>query len=504
MLIYLLLLITAAAIAAFLTKVVRDLANKLGLTFAPNSFRHIHAIAVPRLGGVAIFFTVLIISLLYWIGARLGFIHHPHSLAFLKILIPASGLFAVGLIDDLRGLNAKIKLAAQVIGGAVLYFGGFRLVCLHSMSDNHYVSAVFCFALTVGCVVLICNAINLIDGLDGLAAGAALFSMVTIFTFALMNGRHGTALAVTILAGANLGFLVFNFNPASIFLGDSGSLFIGFMLSGLVMAESTRQSDPLRSILVPVISLALPLTDLLLTVVRRYLSGHSLFGADREHIHHKLMELGLSQRQVILVLYGVSALFAVLSLVLLHPSRLIALPAAAIVVLLVFFGIRKLNYQEFSELEGIALRLRQQKEVATTNIALRKAAARLAGTVTAANIVSVLEECLKNDFDGFRILFDPGHWIAIDFDDVPSSVLEKSWTANRHDKLTLSMDLTTARFGKVGRIILEHSSGRRLLVDSNLLQRELRHSLGMALEHCIIAIPEDIANDDTESLARGA
>src|ERR1700686_431144 len=142
MLIYLMLLIIAAAIAAIMTKAVRDLANKFGLAFAPDSSRHIHAVPIPRLGGVAIFFTVLIISLLYWIGVRLGFIHQAHSLAFLKILIPASGLFAVGLIDDLRGLSAKTKLAAQVIGGAVLYLGGFRLVCLDNLSDNHYVSAV--------------------------------------------------------------------------------------------------------------------------------------------------------------------------------------------------------------------------------------------------------------------------------------------------------------------------------------------------------------------------
>lgn len=504
MLIYLVLLIISAAMAAGLTKVVRDRANQMGLAFAPSSARHIHAAPIPRLGGIAIFFTFLIISLLYWFGTKLGSIHAPHSFTLLNIFLPASGLFVVGLIDDLRGMKATFKLAAQVIGGAVLYFNGFRLACLHSLSDNPYVGAAVCFALTVGCVVVICNAINLIDGLDGLAAGAALFSMVTIFTVAMVNGRHGTALAVTILAGANLGFLVFNFNPASIFLGDSGSLFIGFMLSGLVLSESVHQSDPLRSILVPVIALALPLTDLAITILRRYLSGHSLFGADREHIHHKLLELGLSQRQVVWILYGFSASCAVLSLAFLLPSRLVAVPAIAILMLLGFFGIRKLNYQEFSEIGGVALRLRQQKQVARSNIALRKAAARLQVADNAANIVSVLEECLRNDFDGFRILLDPGHWITCDFEDVPNRMLGKSWAANQHDKLTLSMDLTTARFGKVGRIVLDHSAGRRLLVDSNLLQQELRHSLGLALEHCIIAMPEDFSSADTKAIAHRA
>jgi UDP-GlcNAc:undecaprenyl-phosphate/decaprenyl-phosphate GlcNAc-1-phosphate transferase len=503
MLIYFVLLVTSAAMAAGLTKVVRDRANQMGLASAPSSARHIHAVPIPRLGGIAIFFTFLVISLLYWFGTRLGFIHAPRSLSLLNILIPASGLFMVGLIDDLRGMSAKLKLAAQIIGGTVLYFSGFRLACLPGLSGNHYLGSAFCFTLTVGCVVLICNAINLIDGLDGLAAGAALFSMVTIFTFALVNGRHGSALAVTILAGANLGFLVFNFNPASIFLGDSGSLFIGIMLSGLVMSESGQQSDALHSILVPIISLALPLTDLALTIVRRYISGHSLFGADREHIHHKLLELGLSQRQVVAILYGVSALCAVLSLTFLYPSRLVAVPVVAIMVLFVFFGIRRLNYQEFGELERFALRLRQQKQVAASNIALHKAADQLEEADGARTIVAVLEHCLRSEFASFSIVLDSGHWLTLD--DEPTRVLEKSLSSHgQQGNLVLLMDLVTPQYGKIGRLSLVHNSGKRLLVDSSLLQGEFRRSLGQALEHCIIITSEDFASDNSRGMAHHA
>jgi len=494
MLIYLVVLVVATALSAGLTKVVRDRANKMGFAFGPDSMRHIHAVPIPRLGGVAIFFTYLIVSLLYFIGISAGVVHSPHSFSLLGILVPASGLFLVGLIDDLRGLNAPIKLAAQVAGGAYLYFSGFRLVCLHNLSNN--LGAVFCFALTVGTVVLICNAINLIDGLDGLAAGAALFSMITIFTFALVNGRHGVAFAVTILAGADLGFLAFNFNPASIFLGDSGSLFIGFMLSGLVMSESGQQSDALHSFLVPVIALALPLTDLALTIVRRYLSGHSLFGADREHIHHKLLELGLSQRQVVAILYGVSALFAVLSLTFLHPSRLVAVPVLGILALSLFFGIRHLNYQEFGELERFARRLRQQKQVAASNIALHKAAGELKQAKNAEAMVAILECALQGEFDGFKIILDPGNWITPDFDGSPSRVLENSWLAvPQYDTLVLMMDLTTPRYGKVGRLCLEHSAGKRLLADSILLQGAFRNAVGLALERCIITMPKEVASD---------
>lgn len=499
--IYLELLIISAALAAGLTKFVRDGANQMGLASPPSSARHVHSTPIPRLGGVAIFFTFLTISLLYWIGAKLGFIHAPHSFGLLYLFIPAIGLFVVGLVDDLRGLSATLKLVAQITGGAILYFSGFRLTCLHGIFHHQILGAVSCFALTVGCVVLICNAINLIDGLDGLAAGSALFSMVTIFTFALVNGRHEAALAVTILAGANLGFLVFNFNPASIFLGDSGSLFIGFMLSGLVMSESGQQSDPLHSILVPVISLALPLTDLLLTIVRRYLSGHSLFGADREHIHHKLLALGLSQRQVVAVLYGVSALFAVMSLTFLNPSRLIAVPVVAIMVLFVFFGIRHLNYHEFDELERFALRFRQQKQVAASNIAMHKAADQLGDADDAPAIIAVLEQYLRSEFESFRIILDPGHWLTLD--DEPTRVLERCWSRQgEQDKLVLTMDLATPGRGKIGRVSLVHNSSKRLLADSSLLQGEFRHSLGCALEQCIVSTSAD--RDPSKSMAHHA
>ncbi len=498
MLIYVILLIVSVVMSALLTKVVRDYANNSGLAFAPDSDRHVHTTPIPRLGGIAIFLTFLTISLLYWCLVRFGYIHKAHTFALLDVFIPASALFTVGLIDDLRGLGARVKLAAQILGGIFLYFRGVRLACIHNFLGNHILGATLCFALTVGCVVLICNAINLIDGLDGLAAGAALFSMVTIFTFALVNGRHGSALAVTILAGANLGFLVFNFNPASIFLGDSGSLFIGFMLSGLVMSEAGQQSNPLHSIVVPVISLALPLTDLLLTIARRYLSGHSLFGADREHIHHKLLEMGLSQRQAVAILYGVSALCAVMSLTLLFPSRLVAVLVLAIMFLFVFFGIRHLQYHEFGELERFALRLRQQKQVAAANIAVYKATNRLADADGAPEIVAALEQCLRSEFEGFRIRLAPGFWLTVY--DEPTSVLERSWSGNpEEDKLVLTMDLATLRQRRIGRVYLVHNSSNRLLADSSLLQGEFRRSLAYALEQCIVNTSPD--RDQDRSLA---
>jgi UDP-GlcNAc:undecaprenyl-phosphate GlcNAc-1-phosphate transferase len=463
------------------------------------STRHIHKSPIPRLGGIAIYLTCVIISIVYWVAVRLGFVHHAKTL-LIAIMIPATALFAVGLIDDLRGLKPLVKLLAQIAGGASLYFSGFRFEFLQT--SNHHLTVCISFLVTIGFVVLLSNAINLIDGLDGLAAGAALFSMVTIFTFALANGRHGTALAVATLAGANLGFLVFNFNPASIFLGDSGSLCIGFCLSAVVLSESTKQSDPLRSILVPVIALALPLTDLVLTIIRRYLSGHSIFGADREHIHHKLLELGLSQRQVIAILYSVSASCAVLSLALMFPSRLIMIPVVAIFLLVLFFGIRHLNYKEFLEVERLVLRLKLQKQASASNIALRKSVAVIENSQTLPDIVDALEICLQSDFDGFRIILEPGHWFTIIADDEPTRVLEKSWSPHVQDKIVVTMDLIAPRYGKIGRLSIDRDASQRLLVDSWILQAELRHSLSLALQRCIITMPTDLSSNDTITVAR--
>ena len=202
-------------------------------------------------------------------------------------------IFAAGIWDDLRGLGPKTKLLVQVVSAAGLYFAGLRFFSVNGNFAGAVLSSAICLVATIGWVVLVCNAINLIDGLDGSAAGAALFSMVTIFTVAFVAGRYGVTMGTTILAGAVLGFLVFNMNPASIFLGDCGSLFVGFMLVHFVLAEAPKQTDAVNTFFVPFISFALPLTDTVLSVLRRFLSGRKLFRADREHIHHKLLELGL-------------------------------------------------------------------------------------------------------------------------------------------------------------------------------------------------------------------
>src|SRR6185437_8846799 len=360
-------------LSSFLTWGVRNFARHYGLAPLPHGNRHIHKAAIPRLGGLAIFASFLAVFLLYSVLARWRLASPASNGDVASILMLAAGVFLVGLLDDLIGLKPWLKLAVEAAAGTGLYFSGIRF----DFCATHLAGAstpMICFAATVGWVVLICNAINLIDGVDGLAAGAALFSMVTLFTVAV-GVRPGVSISVVILAGSVFGFLIFNFNPASIFMGDSGSLFIGFVLSAFALAEQPKHSSNFRGLLVPLVCFALPLTDVGLSVLRRFLNGHSLFGADKEHIHHKLLALGLTQRQVVAILYGVSAVFSILSLCLLNPSPASILPVAGVLLLMIFFGVRKLRYHEFMEvLRPRSIPLLKRRRLAP-NIAIRKAAA---------------------------------------------------------------------------------------------------------------------------------
>lgn len=337
--------------------------------------------------------------------------------------------------------------------------------------------------MTVFWVVLVCNAINLIDGLDGLAAGAALFSMVTIFTVAVVQGRSGVAAATAILAGSVLGFLVFNFNPASIFLGDSGSLFIGFILSGLVLAESPKQQSPFEVIFIPLISLALPLMDTALSVTRRFLNGHRLFGADQEHIHHKLLELGLTHRQVVWILYAVSALGTLLGLLLLVRSDLGLIPVGAAFAMVVFFGVRKLGYKEFTEFGRLWVRLRRQRRAMARNIGALKIIEELKLAQTMGEIFGLLERCLSPDFDGFEIILDP-RFDGIEPLQTCHGLPQRFWIPSLQQKLLLDLALVTPDGGVVGRLLLHHSVARELLLDTSLLKGELLSGIAEALERC--------------------
>ena len=226
--------------------------------------------------------------------------------------------------------------------------------------------------LTLLWVLAITNAFNLIDGIDGLAAGSGLFATIAVFVVALVNHRSMAAFLAIALSGAILGFLHYNFNPATIFLGDSGSLFIGFMSSALAL-QSAEKAPTMLAVAIPVVSFGLPILDTILSVLRRIISGRHVFAADQEHIHHMLLARGLSQRQVVIILYGVSAIFGLFSLFLLGPTSGFIGIVFVVLGSGVWLGVQRLGYLEFGELRRVAQRTIDQRRVFVNNLAVRRA-----------------------------------------------------------------------------------------------------------------------------------
>jgi UDP-GlcNAc:undecaprenyl-phosphate GlcNAc-1-phosphate transferase len=333
-----------AALRAFVitliaTPVCRDVFYSYSIVDAPDRGRKLHGRPIPRVGGIAIALGY-VLSLM--IGGGLG--GAEAELSLLTGLFPAAALvFGIGLIDDFIGLKPWHKLGGQLVAAGLAYWAGVRVVGVAGYSIGDVTSAV----ITVLWLLLCTNAFNLVDGLDGLAAGIGFFCTLTMFGAAVYSGHYALALATLPLAGALLGFLCFNFNPATIFLGDGGSLLIGFLL-GCFAAVWSHKSVTLLGMTAPLIALSIPLLDVLLCIGRRFLRDQPIFGADRGHIHHRLLDRGLTPRRAVFVIYGVSGICAAVSLLQSFvPNVYMALGLLVLFGALMWFAIRFLGYAEF-------------------------------------------------------------------------------------------------------------------------------------------------------------
>jgi UDP-GlcNAc:undecaprenyl-phosphate GlcNAc-1-phosphate transferase len=390
-----------------LTRNVRDVAISRGWLAIPSHARHLHSNPLPRLGGVAIFLSFSFsIVLARVMSAYVPRLESAFSLkTLLTILVPASIIFLLGVYDDLYTVGPYVKFAVQALSASMLFAGGLRIVNIPVLFGAHQLPWFVGLPLTILWVLAITNAFNLIDGLDGLAAGSALFSTLVAFVVALLNGYSLVTVMTIALAGAILGFLRYNFNPATIFLGDSGSLFIGFLLSALALAGA-QKAPTIVAVAIPVVSFGLPILETSLSILRRLISGRPVFTADREHIHHKLLQHGLTHRQVVIVLYGVSAVFALLSLFLLWPTGSSLGLVLAVLGTGIWIGVQRLGYLELGELARVAQRTFEQRQIVINNLAIRRATEELKAARDYAQIRRVLECAFaSNDFDGFQVRF---------------------------------------------------------------------------------------------------
>ncbi len=326
----------AFIIAIILTPIVRDMFRSYHMVDRPGK-RKVHAYPIPRVGGIAI-------AVAYGVALLTAPAAETAAAPSVWKLLPGATLvFLTGLLDDFFSLKPVLKIGGLVVAGSVVFFSGLHVGGLAGQPVPAWVD----YPLTVFWLLLTSNALNLIDGLDGLCAGMGLMATLTLFAAAMLHQNLPLAHATFPLVGALLGFLCYNINPATVFLGDSGALLIGFLLGCYGMIW-TQKASTLLSMLVPLLALSIPLLDVSLSVLRRFLRNQPIFTADRGHIHHRLLDRGFSARQAVWVLYLFGALAAALALLAVSPwggkSRLVVVvlfcAAAGI-------GIRELRYWEF-------------------------------------------------------------------------------------------------------------------------------------------------------------
>jgi len=301
--------LTAAAfvLSLLLTPLMRDWSIHLGLVDRPDQVRKQHAMATARTGGVPILLSYAgAYALLLLLPLNASGVIREHMAAIWRLMPPVAIIFATGLLDDWRDLRPWQKLAGETAAAIWAYAAGVRIFAV-----GGHATAPWCgFLLTIAWLILCSNAFNLIDGMDGLAAGVGLTATMTTFIAGLLHGDITLGLATAPLAGCLLGFLRYNFNPASIFLGDSGSLLIGFLLGSYAVIWS-QKSATMLGVAGPAMALALPLLEVGLSILRRFLRNEPIFTGDRGHIHHRLLDRGFTPRKAALLLYTtVSAAWA--------------------------------------------------------------------------------------------------------------------------------------------------------------------------------------------------
>ncbi len=299
MTIYLLGFAIALAASYFVTFLVEKLAVKVGAVDIPNK-RKVHVEPIPRLGGLAIYLgfslSLLVLLLTGWVDlSRLG-------LQLWGVLVGGTFILIFGAMDDIAELSARVKLIGQAIAAAILFLFGARIEFVGNPFGGLIYLGDLSVFLTLFWVVGLTNTVNLIDGLDGLAAGVSGIALIILTIIAFETGRQEVAFICLILLGSLLGFLKHNFNPARIFMGDSGSMFLGFMLASLTV-QGVMKSAVAIALLVPIVIMGVPILDTAFAIFRRFRKKQPLTQADNGHIHHRLLHRGFSQRQTVVIIY---------------------------------------------------------------------------------------------------------------------------------------------------------------------------------------------------------
>jgi len=295
---FLLPIITCFIVSLLLTPIVKKLAFRINAVDLPNN-RKVHVNIMPRLGGLSICISFLVGSLLFI----------PSFVNIWPFLLGGIIIMIIGIFDDVKGLTPQTKMLGQILAALIPSFSGITIDFITLPNGTIIEFGVMAIPITVFWIVAITNAINLIDGLDGLAAGVSCIATLTMSVLAFGLGHPISSLMGVILLGSTLGFLVFNFYPAKIFMGDTGSLFLGYMISLLAITGLTK-SAAIFSLIIPIIVLAVPIIDTTFAIIRRLIKRQPLSSPDKLHLHHSIIRLGFSHKETVIIIYLLSSLFS--------------------------------------------------------------------------------------------------------------------------------------------------------------------------------------------------
>lgn len=486
--------LTSLVLALIGTYAVRGWAVRRGFVDHPNDARRVHIKPMPNVGGVAIVASTLVAFGGWSLFVSPGLTERPEIVA---VVVGAVLMFAVGFWDDTHPLRPTTKFGLQVLIATLACAGGV-LIAGPGLGGPSLapILALAGIPVTIIWIVGTTNAFNLIDGSDGVAGGAAVFGSIAMVVVFALNGDPLSALMATVLVGACLGFLCFNFPPASVFMGDCGALFLGFTLATLGVITTHQASTPL-ALAIPVVAFGIPLLDTLVAIVRRHLRHQPIFKADRGHIHHRLQDLGLSPRRVAILLYVACAGCASLSMLLAAPDRPIAGPVFLVAGAMLILGVRRLEIPELTELAQVLGRGFQQRSVIAHNVRLHDLAERIADSRSAHELIDTLREGLAgSEFSSVGLWVDRAHGRGLEGHGAVTGnprgylvriVYERVLHPEQEYEIRLPLAFRDGRIGELS--LYRDSSGPRLFSDVRLVARQLVPALTRALERVATDAP---------------
>mgnify|MGYP006284077573 CR=1 FL=1 len=328
---YILAFVTSLIITFLVTPYIKNISITIGAIDHPNH-RRINSRSIPNIGGLAIYFGFVAAILLF----------APLNKMLIGILIGGTLILILGLIDDLYEISPLLKVLGQITAAGVLILFGVKIQFITNPFGGMFYLSYWGIPLTILWIVAITNTINLIDGLDGLAAGVATIAVLTLFFVALQEGRILPAVMAITLAGSSLGFLNYNFYPAQIFMGDTGAMFSGYILAAISIVGALK-SAAVVTVFVPLLALGIPIFDTIFAIIRRLYHNKPLGKADHGHIHHRLLALGWSQTEAVLIVYGISVMLGLMALVINGSSLINAVLLFGLIVIVVGIGAWKLG-----------------------------------------------------------------------------------------------------------------------------------------------------------------